>query len=141
VFSGCGAALAGAGLLFEWTADQQKWNFKADEANRGRFCNTGLWRLSQHPNYAGNLAFWTGILALNAPSLAKTPVRLGGAILSPLFMVSLFYGQASGAVTNSKQLFDDRYRETPGYEEYVASVPLVIPIDGVDTAILSRFKS
>ena len=54
----------------------------------------------------GNLLLWTGITLLNAPSLlAPSPtsggrlrraLRLGAAALSPLFMVALFSGQASG---------------------------------------------
>lgn len=43
VFAG---ALFGAGL-----ADRQLRRFKADPANRGQICDTGLWAWSRHPNY------------------------------------------------------------------------------------------
>ena len=38
-------------LLGEGLADRQLAAFKADPANRGRVCDTGLWAWSRHPNY------------------------------------------------------------------------------------------
>lgn len=38
-------------LLGEAIADRQLAAFKADPANRGRVCDTGLWAWSRHPNY------------------------------------------------------------------------------------------
>lgn len=35
----------------EATADRQLASFKANPANRGRICDTGLWAWSRHPNY------------------------------------------------------------------------------------------
>lgn len=44
VWSDCvGVALWAAGLLIEATADAQKFRFKMDPANKGRFIDTGLW--------------------------------------------------------------------------------------------------
>ncbi|MFK0299221.1 DUF1295 domain-containing protein [Brevundimonas sp. NPDC090276] len=38
-------------LLGEGLADRELAAFKADPANRGRVCDTGLWAWSRHPNY------------------------------------------------------------------------------------------
>ncbi|RZJ18210.1 MAG: DUF1295 domain-containing protein [Brevundimonas sp.] len=40
-----------AALLGEGLADRQLAAFKAEPANRGRVCDTGLWAWSRHPNY------------------------------------------------------------------------------------------
>ena len=56
------------GLAVESLADAQKWSFKADPCNRGRFCDAGVWQICQHPNWFGNWLFWTGLFALNAPT-------------------------------------------------------------------------
>jgi steroid 5-alpha reductase family enzyme len=102
------------------------------------------WSVSQHPNFFGNLLIWIGILIINAPSLieptsvaVKSPStafsqlwrfrRFGLALLSPLFMWTLFYGQASGLITKSVSLANLRYGDDPNYKKYVESVPLIIP--------------
>ena len=45
------AAVAVAGVLIEAAADFSKWSFKSNPANKGLFCNVGVWKWSQHPNY------------------------------------------------------------------------------------------
>lgn len=42
----------------ERTADRQLAAFRADPANRGGVCNTGLWRYSRHPNYFFEWIHW-----------------------------------------------------------------------------------
>jgi len=127
-----GLLLLGLGLAVESLADWQKWRFKQSETNQGRFCDAGLWQVSQHPNWCGNLLLWTGVLVLNAQSLLSPARRRpAGAFLaaasSPLFMVALFYGQASGAMTNTVELSERRYGADPTFREYVASTPLIMP--------------
>lgn len=117
------------GLLVETVADLQKWWFK--QAHPGRFCHVGLWALSQHPNFFGNLVLWLGILLINLPALVPPSTtgyrRLILALISPLFMGALFYGQAHGFVTNAKQLALDKYGNDMEYQNYIQQVPALIP--------------
>jgi steroid 5-alpha reductase family enzyme len=115
------------GFSIETMSDWQKWNFKLQPENHGKFCDVGLWSTSQHPNYLGNLMLWSGILLLNAPCLAPRPLLFLAATASPLFMFGLFYGQASGAVTNSKELMEAKYGADPAFRIYADSVPLIFP--------------
>jgi len=120
--------LSATGLYWEWVADAQKWWFKADLANRGNFCDVGLWSLSQHPNYFGNLLIWIGVFLMNAAPLWAT--NKGYFLLSctsPLFLGALFYGQASGAFMNSAALAAAKYGGNVAFEEYVKNVPLIVP--------------
>ena len=87
-----GIALFASGLTVETAADVQKWLFKQDPANKGLFCDVGLWKLSQHPNWVGNLLLWTGVLVLNAPTLLA-PVTGRGSYTVHV----LSYLHASGA--------------------------------------------
>ena len=45
-----GLALFAAGFVGETVADLQKTAFKAVPSHAGKFCDAGLWSLSQHPN-------------------------------------------------------------------------------------------
>lgn len=139
-----GAALFTVGLLTETTADVQKWLFK--QSNPKQFCNAGIWSISQHPNFLGNMLLWTGIFLMNAPALIDPPAllpaetavagffqtlwrfkRLAIAALSPLFLYTLFSGQASGSITNAKELAQNKYGKDPEYAQYLESVPLIFP--------------
>jgi len=56
-------------LLGESLADRQLKHFKADPANKGRVCDTGLWRYSRHPNYFFEFLVWVGfaLASLDTP--------------------------------------------------------------------------
>lgn len=142
-----GSVSIAGGVLFLWgfawevLADWQKWWFKHDPGNVGHFCDVGLWGLSQHPNYYGNLCFWTGILILNLPAImgARTGKvdfrgralaslgRLALATLCPMLLTALFFGQASGRISNNVQLMSSMFGTDPAYRAYVERVPLIIP--------------
>ena len=106
------AAVAAAGILCEATADFQKFAFKKDPANKGAFCDAGLWKWSQHPNYAGELLTWYGLFGLAAPALWQTSSRATGvlrylpaptkalalAAVGPAFLTLLLCGQADGSI-------------------------------------------
>jgi steroid 5-alpha reductase family enzyme len=129
---GLGMWAVGWGL--ETAADYQKWSWK--QSHPHAFCNTGVWQLSQHPNWCGNILLWTGIFILNAPALIDKPVpaatttntsvrknwlstaarhlwpyrRLVAASLGPLFMYTLFQSQATGSLLgDAREQYLKRY--------------------------------
>lgn len=57
------------GLAGESLADRQLAAFKRNPENRGKVCNTGLWRYSRHPNYFFEWTIWIGyaLFALASP--------------------------------------------------------------------------
>jgi steroid 5-alpha reductase family enzyme len=64
-----GLSLAGLSLCGEALADRQMRTFKADPANKGVVCQTGLWRYSRHPNYFFEALIWWAffLVALDSP--------------------------------------------------------------------------
>lgn len=129
--------LYGLGLALETAADWQKWQFKQEPANKGVFCDVGVWQLSQHPNWVGNVCLWLGIAVLNAPTLLaiepanvgwpRRALRLAGAAASPLFLAALFYAQATDTIANTAALAEKRYGSDPRFRAYVADTPLLVP--------------
>lgn len=56
-----GAVILVAGVLGEAIADRQLRAFRADPANRGRVCDSGLWAWSRHPNYFCEFLVWCAV--------------------------------------------------------------------------------
>lgn len=52
----------------EFIADRQLQRFRADPGNRGRVCDTGLWRYSRHPNYFFEWLHWWAYLLIGLGS-------------------------------------------------------------------------
>jgi steroid 5-alpha reductase family enzyme len=55
-----GAIVWCIGIAGEALSDAQMAAFKRNVANQGRVCQTGLWRLSRHPNYFFESIVWWG---------------------------------------------------------------------------------
>jgi len=111
------------GWSIEIIADRQKSAFKNEEANKGKFCNVGLWSLSRHPNYFGEITLWIGIFI----SSASVAINAGWlSVLSPVYTIFLLVfvsGIPMAEATSMK-----KYGDTPGYKEYVDTVSVLIPL-------------
>ena len=110
------------GFGFEVIADRQKTVFKENPANRGKFTNTGLWSISRHPNYFGEITLWWG-LAIVACSVANDWLWL--MFLSPIWTMVLLIGLSG--IPLSEKTADRKYGHVEGYTEYKASTPVLIP--------------
>eukprot|EP00128_Syssomonas_multiformis_P006237 Colp12_sorted_trinity150504_noHs@750 len=117
-----GWAIWVVGWLFEVVADRQKSAFRADPKNKNKFITTGLWSISRHPNYFGEIVLWWGIF------IAATPVLQGFqylAILSPLFVMFLL-NRVSGVPLLEKKA-DKEWGDNPEYKAYKQRTPVLIP--------------
>ena len=112
-----GAAVWAVGLAFESVADAQLRRFKANEANRGKVMDRGLWRYSRHPNYFGDSVVWWGIYLVAAAAGAWWTVA------GPLLMTTLLL-RVSGVTVLERTIAKRR----PGYAEYAARTSVFIPM-------------
>ncbi len=58
IADGLGLLIFAVAVLGETLADRQMKAFKADKANAGKVCDTGLWSWSRHPNYFFEALVW-----------------------------------------------------------------------------------
>ena len=124
-FAVVGLLLWGAGFGLEVVADLQKSRFNADPANKGRFISTGLWAVSRHPNYLGEILLWVGVALVALPALRGWQWV---ALISPLF-VTLLLTRVSGIPLLEKKA-DRKWGGQADYEAYKASTPVLVPRPG-----------
>lgn len=111
-----GVCLWMVGFFFETVGDVQLSRFRANPSNKGKLLNTGVWRLTRHPNYFGDSAQWFGYYLIAASA--------GGwwTIFSPVIM-TLFLIRISGVFLLEKTLRNTK----PGYREYMETTSPFIP--------------
>jgi steroid 5-alpha reductase family enzyme len=84
-----GVLVAIFGLVFETISDHIKFRFRNNPNNSGKWCDTGPWKVSRHPNYFGEICFWWGIFIISTSILEGWKWI---AIISPLFITTILIG-------------------------------------------------
>jgi steroid 5-alpha reductase family enzyme len=107
-------------ILTEWIADEQLIKFRKNKSGNS-YMTTGLWAVSRHPNYLGEISFWGGIFlfAVSASDFENTNGYW--TVIGFISMVILFK-------FISIPLMEKRNIERkPGYQEYINKVPALFP--------------
>ena len=120
-----GLVIFGLGLVCEAVADQQKFNFRNDPANRGQWCAVGLWSWSRHPNYFGEISVWSGVFIVSTSIISGSGVQWAG-ILSPLFTAAILLFLSGIPLLEQKS--DARHGSKPEYLDYKKSVSPLVPL-------------
>jgi len=123
-------AVGGALFLMGWgveaVADAQKFAFKSDPANKGRFIDRGLWAWARYPNYFGEMCVWAGIFLICCGTFPAGPSPAWATILSPFFVTALLF-LVSGIPLQEKQAAD-RWGGDPAFAAYRARTNLLVPL-------------
>ncbi len=122
IVSWIGASIFFIGFFIETIADRQKFQFKNDPANNGKFISSGLWQYSRHPNYFGEILCWIGVFLYVMPFLVGWEWV---AILSPLWITFLLV-KVSGIPLLEKSA-DKKYGGHAGYQRYKKETPVLVP--------------
>jgi len=114
---GVAAAVTGGAVLLEAVADRQLRSFVRARRDPAAVLDSGVWAVSRHPNYLGEILFWWGIYLTGvaaAPGWAWT-------VVGPLAMTFLF-------VFVSVPWMDRRMAARhPAWGERLRAVPALLP--------------
>ena len=118
-----GLILWAAGMLLECTADFQKYAFKGDPSNKGKFVDVGVWRYARYPNYGGEMMLWWG-LWIFCTSMFRGWQFVS--VVSPLFTMLILF-KASGIPLQEAQQ-QERWGSDPEFLQWRASTSLLFPL-------------
>jgi steroid 5-alpha reductase family enzyme len=114
---GVATIITAAAVCIEYLADRQLYRFVARRKDPKEFIESGLWALSRHPNYFGEVLFWWGLYLF---SVAADP-SVWWLVLGPLAITALF-------LFISIPMLERRLLETrANYEAYRRRTSALIP--------------
>ena len=116
-----GLGLAVIGLAFEVIGDEQLRQHIQKKTRS--LLQTGLWSITRHPNYFGEILIWNGIYVAGLSLLVTGSVPLIYylvLVLSPLVMTAVL-------VKISTPLLEKNMEKYEGWNEYAKRVPMIFP--------------
>ena len=122
IWDGIGFAVWLLGFGIEVIADSQKTAFNAKPENRGRWIEDGLWSLSRHPNYLGEILIWSGIACFGVRCFSGLEKL---AWISPIFVYFLLT-KISGIPMLDKRALT-KWENDSEYLQYRANTPVLFP--------------
>ena len=120
-----GVTIAIIGFIIEVVADMQKRKFRTNISNKGQFISSGLWSISRHPNYFGEMMIWVGI------SFVSIPILIGWqfiTLISPIFVIFLLT-KVSG-INLLEASANDKWGADKNYQDYRDKTSVLIPFLG-----------
>jgi steroid 5-alpha reductase family enzyme len=109
--------VTGFAILLEAFSDRQMRRFLKEEGSSGKTMDQGLWGVSRHPNYLGEISFWWGLYLF---ALAANPafwwVLVGPAAITLMFVF------ASIPMIEKRMM-----ARRPDYAAYRKKVAMLIP--------------
>lgn len=110
------------GFIIESIADRQKFKFRLDNSNDGKFMDRGLFSIVRYPNYLGEMMAWIGIF------LAVVPLLQGWewlSIVSPLWVSTLLL--FISGIPLLERSMQKRYGDQKAFQEYKKNTNKLIP--------------
>ena len=114
-----GSAVLFGSVIYAFVADEQLRRFRNKSDNKGKTIRSGLWRISRHPNYLGEISTWWGLAFFAIAAACENWWTLAGpAVITIMFLFA------------SIPMIEKRHLERrEGYREYMKSTPMLLPIN------------
>jgi len=120
-----GVAVWILGFVFEVVADYQKFIFKFNAKTKETFISHGLWAISRHPNYFGEIVLWSGSF-ITASSAIQGWEWVG--VVSPMFVYYLLTNVSGIPILEKGGMRKFGHLDT--YKHYTSTVPVLVPFIG-----------
>jgi steroid 5-alpha reductase family enzyme len=105
-------------VIYAFIADEQLRAFRKNPENKGKTISTGLWGLSRHPNYLGEISTWWGLAAFAIAAACDNWWTLLGPVT-----ITIMFLFASIPLIEKRNL-----EKRQGYSIYKASTPMLLPL-------------
>lgn len=114
-----GLLISFTGLFFEVIGDEQlRRHIKKGER---KLMKTGLWSITRHPNYFGEILIWSGLYIVGLATASVIGyVYYGLLIISPLIMSAVL-------IKISTPLLEKHMSKYDGWEAYTKETPMIFP--------------
>lgn len=111
------------GFLIEVISDEQKRTFRRRNPGGTRFIQSGLWSISRHPNYVGEILLWTGFTVMALPVVSGW---LWVVLITPVFVYSLLRFVSGVSLLEARS--DAKWGGNEDYEAYKRRTPVLFPL-------------
>jgi steroid 5-alpha reductase family enzyme len=116
-----GIAIVLTGLFFEIVGDEQL--RKHIQKGERALLKTGLWSITRHPNYFGEILIWNGLFIAGLPLVFNGTVGILyylSLILSPLVMSAVLIKVSTPLLEKNMEKYD-------GWDQYKKDTPMIFP--------------
>jgi steroid 5-alpha reductase family enzyme len=118
-----GLCLWACGFLIEVVSDEQKRGFRIKHPDGNQFIRNGLWSISRHPNYVGEILLWTGVTVMAVPVVSGWQWIV---LITPIFVYSLLRFVSGVPLLEARS--DARWGGREDYERYKDHTPVLFPL-------------
>ena len=112
-----GALVCLAAAALQHVADRQMRTFRLSPENAGRVNRAGVWKVSRHPNYLGEILMWWGVYLMMLCSGPSRLVLIAGPVVNTLMFIFI-----SIPMLERRQLANK-----PDYAAYRAETGILLP--------------
>ena len=110
------------GFLIEVISDEQKKAFNKNNNDKGHFITSGLWSISRHPNYLGEIILWLGIFIISFSYLENWSYL---SVISPISII-IILRFISGVPQLEKNAIK-KWGNNKEYKKYKDKTPVLFP--------------
>ena len=122
LLSAIGAGIMLLAVWLEYVSDRAIHRFLREHGRTSRTCDVSVWKYSRHPNYLGEMLFWTGLYLYFAA--VRPEIWYAGIGFLAIIAIFLFISIPMMEQHNLERRAD--------YAAYQARTPVLIPLPGKD---------